>query len=40
MRGVNAYLEGYAPLENVRFRRYEIAFSAKTLTFLPEGRTS
>ncbi|MEM0481909.1 MAG: ribosome biogenesis/translation initiation ATPase RLI [Nitrososphaerota archaeon] len=26
--GVNTYLEGYAPLENVRFRRYEIAFSA------------
>ncbi|GBC71734.1 Putative HMP/thiamine import ATP-binding protein YkoD [Candidatus Calditenuaceae archaeon HR02] len=26
--GVNTYLEGYAPLENVRFRRYEIAFSS------------
>ncbi|MEM4289984.1 MAG: ribosome biogenesis/translation initiation ATPase RLI [Nitrososphaerota archaeon] len=26
--GINTYLEGYAPLENVRFRKYEIAFSA------------
>lgn len=26
--GVNTYLEGYAPLENVRFRNYGIAFSA------------
>ncbi|MEM1967588.1 MAG: ribosome biogenesis/translation initiation ATPase RLI [Nitrososphaerota archaeon] len=28
--GVNTYLEGYAPLDNVRFRNYEIAFSVHT----------